>query len=340
MGQTNSDDDPWAFKSHLLNIIDQIESDITDTELSGGEDSTAGICHLLMGTVFDLIRSIYSIPCIGDTPARKTLLRSLTEYLVDLEYISLKNDESLNRLFTHYFLLIGYWQHTDKDDPLRTDSDLIIDEYKHYIMKHIDSLLPHSIKKTHLKSVPKKRTNLNKEIRLLLDNDPSLDSGYICTDLRLSMDIELRGEGKWSLIDSEIKKRYTKHWSGKSLAERYTIIAKHDDVNKSFQDQFYYRSFKFLSSFSHPTGFGTQAKHTYNSPSDKTGVMRKSDLIISEFDLLAAFETAVYAYCRHVDSDSRAKVWQRTMNLIDYSDKITRQRFILKETYNNMTSDS
>lgn len=328
--------EPWAFQSDLLDIINQIEEDISLIEKQDDNNSTIGVCVLLVGSIIDIIRSIYLLPNVADAIARKTLLRSLTEYLVDLELISLENDDSLNIMFNHYFLLIGHWQHTDKDDPLPTSDDSITEEYRSYIKSQIDILLPDRIKKTRIMSVPKSRKSLVMEIDSLLESDPVLYSGFICTGLRLTKEMQISGTGDKALIDKEIRKRYMKHWSGLSLAGRYEKISKYADVNRSFKDQFFYRSFKFLSSFSHPTGFGTQANEVYNSPNDKIGVMAKSDIIITEFDLLAAFETAIYALSRYVADASIPNIWERTQKLIGYSDKIRNQRLILSYNYKNL----
>jgi len=309
------------FKSELLEIMESIRNDVEAIDISD-KASTTYVCKLLLLSIMDLVAGVFMVIEQRNLLAVRVLMRSLTEYVIDIAYLSIEDSRSLNERFINYGKLLRYWasdwlakgEYADRLNTLRK-------EYRDFIQSAVLGDIRGSV--CHDKRYGLSGLSNEEKLKRLCGILPYASLECANADGLNTLDgVSLRtpvteDDPQYSkILDNKIKRKYAKHYSGCSTDQRVATILSHKSkISPHFEQVLI--EFKVSSNYTHPTPYGV-SEYQLDSEGQLCPVPKEDyTWFTNERDLFFFVELSILA-CRDVlQRSTKVNIHRHFWELVD-----------------------
>lgn len=123
-----------------MQIIEGIDNDLRGESIPHDLTKTTCLCACILRTISEMIRGAFCCLEGRSIVAYNQLCRSLLEHIIDMRYIALKNEQSINDRFANYNKIKHYLERDDIEFN-RDKIPIIEKRYQEYVIAYFPDLI-------------------------------------------------------------------------------------------------------------------------------------------------------------------------------------------------------
>jgi len=127
-------------RNEIYHIIEAVESGLRQYEFSKNLHITKTLSRCFLVSIFQMIRGTYAALDMRSLLVYQITCRSIIEHLIDLYFVALYNDSTLNRQFADYHRLLLYWGTKDIEFYVE-EIPRVEREYRDYVLSEFPSIV-------------------------------------------------------------------------------------------------------------------------------------------------------------------------------------------------------